>query len=271
MQNKKQVALESKPKLVAKDKQYECQWCSKRFSTKTYLKTHTETAKYCLKQRELKEKDLEEKDDPTQIIKCEFCLSKFSTKSNLLRHSSICKNKTSQQVKILHDSEIKKLTEEFNIENFKNVEIIKKLESIIEERDKSLEEQNITIKELEEYIKELEIRVAKEEGIIEGIGKAKPQQNITTTNTNYVKNNKIKNVLTTTIEPLSIGLVKKHAKDNYTYDLFCKGEAGLLEFIEGIIMKKSEDNEDLIEHNYACTDVSRNNCHSQTHLWCVCE
>jgi hypothetical protein len=277
MQNKKQVALEFKPKLVAKDRPYQCQWCSKKFLTKNNLKTHVETAKYCLKEREQKEKELKEKDDSTEIIKCEFCLSKFSSKSNLFRHLNACKDKISQQAKISHDLEIKKLTEEFNTENSKNTEIIKKLESTIEELNKSLkstlegndksiislkatlEEQDITIRELEEYIKELEIRVAKEEGIIEGIGKAKPQN--VTTNTNYVKNNKIKNVLTTTIPPLSIDLVKQHAKDNYTYDLFCKGEAGLLTFIEGIIMKKSEDNEDLVEHNYACTDVSRNNCH----------
>jgi len=250
MQNKKQI------KLVNTDI-FQCQWCNKNFSTKTNLKTHIKTAKYCLKERNLKEKDLAEKDSAIEIIECEFCSVKFSSKFNLIRHSNICKDKIFQQAKISHELEIKKLTEESEAQNSKNIEIIKKLESTIEELKTSVTSLKTILEESEEYIKELEIRVAKEEGIIEGIGKAKPQ-NVTT---NYVKNNKIKNVLTTTIQPLSIDLVKQHARDNYTYDLFCKGEAGLLTFIEGLIMKKSEDNEGLIEHNYACTDTSRNNCH----------
>jgi uncharacterized Zn-finger protein len=186
--------LEIESNLVTEPTKFQCQWCNKKFTTKNNLKTHIETAKYCLKKRELKEKG-----DADEVIQCDFCLTKFSAKSSLLRHSSACKDKISQQVKILHDSEIKKLTEEFNV-------VIKKLESNIEELNKSvaslkstLEERDITIEESEEYIKELEIRVAKEEGIIEVYKQAKPQQNNITTN--YVKNNKIKNVLTTTIEP----------------------------------------------------------------------
>jgi Zinc finger, C2H2 type len=244
MENKKQEQNDTE--------NFQCQWCNKKFQTKHTLKTHIETAKYCLKKRN--------NSVEIKTAECEFCSVKFSAKASLLRHLITCKDR-------IHHLEIKKFTEESSTEKFKNIEIIKKLESTIEERDISisllkstLENQDITIKELEEYVKELEIRVAKEEGYIQCSKEIKPQQNITTT-TNYVKNNKIKNVLTTTIQPLSIELVKEHAKDNYTYDLFCKSEAGLLTFIEGIIMKKSEDNEGLIEHNYACTDTSRNNCH----------
>jgi len=247
MENKKQVLSKNKKRdLPVETKNFQCEWCNKKFLTKHTLKTHIETAKYCLKDR----------NDPSEInlIECEFCSAKFSAKSSLLRHLTVCKSK---DVKISHDSEIKKLKSTLEERDI----FIASLKTTLEESDKSIlslkstiEEQNIVIKESEE----LEIRVAKEEGIIEGIGKAKPQN--VTTNTNYVKNNKIKNVLTTTIPPLSIDLVKQHARDNYTYDLFCKGEAGLLTFIEGIIIKKSENDENLIERNYACTDVSRNNC-----------
>lgn len=214
---------------------FTCEWCEKSFTNAYTLKTHIETAKYCLKERGEKN---------TKDIECEFCFTKFSVKSSFVRHIDICakrKQHEKEQMQILHKQEITKFKKK-----------LKERDAYIEKLDKHIEKQK-------EYIKELELKLAKGEGYIECFKEAKPQQNIT----NYV-NNKIKNVLTTTIPPLTINLVRENVRDNYTYDIFCKGEAGLLTFIEGIIIKKSEEDENLIEQNYACTDTSRNNCHILT-------
>lgn len=232
MENKKRVILE----FDEGNKLFQCEWCGKKFSTKIILKTHVQTAKYCLKQRG-------ENSPNINVVKCDFCFSIFNTKLGLTRHMKICRKRKEidsdlekRETEKLHNLEIKKLE--------KKVKVLKS-----------------TVKEQENYIKEIELKLAKGEGVIETFKESKPQQNNIT---NYVKNNKIKNVLTTTIPPLTIKLVRENVRNNYTYDLFCKGEAGLLTFIEGIITKKSEEDEDLIEKNYACTDVTRNNCHMLT-------
>ena len=252
-QNRK---LNSSPKSEESELIFKCEWCNKSFYSSYTLKTHIQTAKYCLKQRGQKvSKEVE--------LECKFCNVKFSVKSSFSRHSEICPKRKEYEILIekneienLYKLQIIKLTEEFNIK-FNN------LDSTLKERNVHIEKLEEHIEKMDEYtekqkscIKELELKLAKGEGYIECFKEAKPQ-NIT----NFNINHKIKNVLTATIPPLTINLVKENVRNNYTYELFCKGETGLLTFIEGIIIKK---NADLIEQNYACTDTSRNNCHILT-------
>lgn len=207
---------------------FTCEWCNKSFYNIYNLKVHVETAKYCLKLRG------EKKTNDT--FECEYCHDKFSIKSRFSKHMETCSK-----------LEIIRLKKEMD-----------SVYSILKERDACVEKLNKHIEKQAAYMKDIEIKLAKGEAYMEGYKESKPQQNIT----NFNSHHKIKNILTTTIPPLTINLVKENVRNNYTYELFCKGEQGLIDFIKEITIKKDAN---LIEQNYACTDPSRNDCHILTH------
>ena len=62
----------------------ECSYCKHKLSSKSSLKYHQKSAKYCLK--------IQGK-SPT-LFKCKFCLKQLSTKQHLLGHIQICDTKT---------------------------------------------------------------------------------------------------------------------------------------------------------------------------------
>lgn len=89
----------------------ECQYCKKILSTKSILKTHQQTAKYCLKKqcKEIKGKFL-----------CELCKKDFQTKAHLYNHSNICvKNTPNLNILINENNILKKEIAMLKIENEK--------------------------------------------------------------------------------------------------------------------------------------------------------
>ena len=60
----------------------DCKYCNRKFANKTTLKTHQNTAKYCLK--------LQHKNTIDNIFKCEDCCKNFTSKYNLNKHKNIC-------------------------------------------------------------------------------------------------------------------------------------------------------------------------------------
>ena len=66
-----------------------CNFCQKKFSSKSNLFTHLKTAKYCLDNRN---------SDQNQHIetKCDFCFKKFTTKYVVKSHMTKCKEKLKQ-------------------------------------------------------------------------------------------------------------------------------------------------------------------------------
>ena len=61
---------------------YNCEFCKKNFSTKSTMKTHQQSAKYCLK---IQNKPIEDK------FKCDGCGKKFTTLLHINRHMEVCK------------------------------------------------------------------------------------------------------------------------------------------------------------------------------------
>ena len=63
-----------------------CEYCNKEYSSKGILETHQKTAKFCLRLRNNKEKEI-------KTFKCEFCEDNFNLKHVLERHHGRCKIK----------------------------------------------------------------------------------------------------------------------------------------------------------------------------------
>lgn len=100
----------------------ECNYCKHKLSTKSALKFHQKTARYCLKIQGI--------NDVKGNFICELCGKDFQNKSHLNNHSNICE-KNSPNVKKLKD-EVQKLKEE-NI-------ILKKENEILNIDKKNLQE-----------------------------------------------------------------------------------------------------------------------------------
>jgi hypothetical protein len=84
----------------------ECKYCKNIFSTKSNLKLHQKTAKYCLKMR----------NEVVKEYKCESCDKSFSVVSSLNRHQQFCKsnsivNRLSEE-NLEYEKEINKLRQE---------------------------------------------------------------------------------------------------------------------------------------------------------------
>ena len=59
----------------------ECKYCKKVLSTKSSLKTHQNTAKYCLKIQGMESK---------QVFECKLCNKTFTLKQTYQRHKISC-------------------------------------------------------------------------------------------------------------------------------------------------------------------------------------
>ena len=65
---------------------YLCEYCNRNFKTKGVLKTHQETAKYCLNLREKVQEEI------TTNNECEYCKKNLTTKFKLELHKKICRS-----------------------------------------------------------------------------------------------------------------------------------------------------------------------------------
>ena len=239
---------------------YACEFCNKSFSTKYVLKKHVETAKYCAELRG---------DNPTKKYVCEFCGKPFTQKPHLKDHLKCCteykvyvaseKEKTQKELEIKQiNTETEKYTkrikllrldlakEKIKIKNLsqnetKHLEIIERLQAENDEKD--------------EKIIELEKTLERGRGILIGYEKVKPA-NVITNNT--IVNQKLAALKVDNIKPLTLTTIQEHIP-NYTFELFLKGEAGIVEYIVSMTQLQMEDG--TIEQSYACTDKSRNTFH----------
>jgi hypothetical protein len=193
---------------------FNCKFCNKKFSNKQNLRKHIETAKYCLEARGIKD---------YIIFTCEFCSCTFTQKINLTTHLKICQIRIEKN----HSTEI---------EGFK----------------KALDEEKIIISELKKHIRELELELAKKEGYVAGIEKAKP-----TITKNKIYNQKILNIKTTTIKPFTAELVRRNVY-KYDFESFFGGILQLSQFISDMIVLETDEGK---ERNFVCTDASRNSFH----------
>ena len=92
----------------------ECPYCNTKFSCKTSLKHHQETAKYCLKLQGIN----------TKKFVCECCQKNFSTKYRLENHYRSCLSYKKKSIE-----------NEFNSEKNKLLEKLSEMKKIIEQKD----------------------------------------------------------------------------------------------------------------------------------------
>lgn len=217
-----------------------CEWCKTSFTHEHNLKTHVKSAKYCLKMRA----EILENDDKNKKsgFSCEYCDSSFTQKINLNQHYNICKKK----VEVTYLSELSKLREEYEKKNSKMKKQYKaqineekderdKMEIILQNQNKLLQNQSELVQSLTERNNELEKQLAKEQGCIIGMEKAKPIQTINNNgNTMYV-HPKLANINIETIRPLTIETVQEDMH-KLTFHEFCRGIQGLIDFILNIII-----------------------------------
>jgi hypothetical protein len=109
-----------------------CIFCKKTFSSKSILKTHINSAKYCSQNRPTDSQHLK------VIFKCEGCSIELTSKQTLDNHKSKC-------IEFI----LKKSQEEY-------AKQIASLEKIISEKDKIISEKDKIISEKDNHIKELE-------------------------------------------------------------------------------------------------------------------
>ena len=136
--------------------EYICNFCNKKFSSKSNIDKHKKTAKYCL---ELQKKDISNDfknnsisnnisstSSINNIYKCDFCNKEYLRKDNLNLHLLTCKTKIKNENKNKEEEYIK------NKENEIKYEYIEKLNK---EYFNTINEQKIRINDLENQIKNL--------------------------------------------------------------------------------------------------------------------
>jgi hypothetical protein len=233
----------------------ECEFCKKKFVSKSNLYTHQNTAKYCLK--------IQGKNKETQF-KCEFCDKIVTQRSSLEDHLGVCKEKLK---KIQRDKEIDSQNTIKKLE----IEIVRLKKA--NEKNQQLKEKEIYyekfIQEKNDYIAKLEAKLEKIETTLETkldskleklekietavttiaieakvASKAAPTTNNTTNNITVTTTNNMLN--------LSQEHVKKVLTDNLDYNVVYAGQAGLATFVVDKMLKNQAGN--LI---YRCVDPSR--------------
>ena len=201
----------------------ECEYCNKTFSTKSNLKYHMKTAKYCL---EIQKRNNNLDDIQSKSFDCIYCKKEFSTNQRLLKHSSFCIER------------YKKLLETKD----------KEYEEKLELKDKELCEAYNRIQELENQIKTVRLEVENEmikerndrlESTVEEIAK-QPKNQI---------NNKI---LITTALDLSTEKISSMINGTFSHEHLSMGQKGVARFAYDNMLKDDEG-----KLKYICTDPSR--------------
>jgi len=114
-----------------------CSFCEKKFSSKSILKTHINSAKYCIENRPT--------DAPTKVIyKCEGCKVELTSKQTLDNHKSKCVELINKKKDEEHSKNLLKKDEEHS----KQIAILEKIILEKDQRIKDLESklENIALK-----------------------------------------------------------------------------------------------------------------------------
>jgi hypothetical protein len=227
-----------------------CEFCNNKFTNHLILKTHKNSAKYCLKIQ----KELEDTLIISEFI-CEHCNKKFTLKQGLSRHIKSCK-----ELKIKTDSNT--LTTEQECITLKNS--VTKLEKHIENLEKN-ECEIINIKHeyiiLKTTIIQLEKQLEKKDEHIREL--QDKMERITTTaisRPTTVQNNTNTNNINTKysyLSPLTITSeeIKNRVNTHFTHEHFKKGQVGVADFAYRYIIPDEDGNP-----TYIFADIARKKC-----------
>jgi hypothetical protein len=197
---------------------FECIYCNKDFTSKSILKTHQKSAKYCLKiqaESSIKKVDLEI--DKRSYL-CKFCNKSFTSKVCFQKHLDICIVKLKNTIKEL------------------SVELDRK-EKIIEEQKHQMK--TIRLEVENEFYKQREERST---NVVEEIAK---QPRVQQTNNNQ-------KILITSNMDLSNEKMKEMIENSFNANYMIQGQKGVARFAYDTILKDEQG-----KLKYICTDPSR--------------
>lgn len=126
----------------------ECQYCKNNFNTKSILKYHQKTAKYCISIQGNKNTNYE----------CESCKKTFSTKQNLQVHKTSCTSNIISEMEISYKNEILKISDDRDKQIEKLEKTIKDLQNTIEKLASQAISRSTTTKntQINNYIQQLQ-------------------------------------------------------------------------------------------------------------------
>ena len=209
---------------------YLCEYCNRNFKTKGVLKTHQETAKYCLNLREKVQEEI------TTNNECEYCKKNLTTKFKLELHKKICRSQ---------DLYKRYLQLENNFHHYKisSEEKYRVYEDQLKYKDLEISKLEENISNLQNQIKELA-----------SLAIEKPSNNIINTSNNNSHNKMIDN---RTLNMVPFNLTQEQIletlKEKFEEKHLMKGQEGLASFfVENILVTPEK------KFLYRCTDPSRN-------------
>jgi hypothetical protein len=204
-----------------------CDFCKKKFATKSNLSLHQKTAKYCLDLRG---------NSGTIKFECEYCSKSFSNNNRLTSHYSICKSLKEKQI---------------SAENMN----IKFLEKQVENLSDQLKDEKLVKKqmrdEINSYKKQLEEERERCKQLQETIAKIAMNSKGTTT-THIVNNSNSNNNNTYTLNLNDSEAMSKFLEENLDKNVVGGGQKALANLISNKYLK-APNGKDL----YICTDPSR--------------
>ena len=217
----------------------ECQYCKKMFSTKSILKTHQNTAKFCLKlQGNLP--------DTLNMYVCTYCNESKTTKHSLGIHMNTC-SANSEKVRNLIASYMTKI-ENLTIKNESlssdNIKLISQL---------SDKDELITELKLEAVRAELKVYKQLSESATNCVEEIAKQPKIQTQTTQNIQNNKLLNMKPFDLEDEKVkermlGIATEFFDRNY----FNEGQKGVARFTAEKLLRDTDG-----KLQYRCTDPSR--------------
>jgi hypothetical protein len=126
-----------------------CNYCNNIFSSKSSLKYHQKSAKYCLEKQGKK----------SSLYSCKFCDKKLSTKQHLLSHMTICNSKCVEELENKYEEKINIIKNQYEKQLLaQNIQLEEQKQTIHNLQDKL---ENIALKAIErpfeeEYIDTIE-------------------------------------------------------------------------------------------------------------------
>ena len=213
-----------------------CEFCDKKFSTKSNLSNHQKTTKYCL--------ILQGKENENKKYKCDLCEKEFTVNQNLREHYVNCLKINSK-----YTENLKKKEEKYQDELRTKDNLITQLKDEIKQRDCENDLNVVQFKEREkrkdEYISKLEELLNKANQTIAEIAK---QPKTTNNSDNRVNNNYITN----NFDINDIEKISDVLDNHLTPDVLRRGQEGIADMLKNHLLQ-TENGEPI----YECTDVSR--------------
>lgn len=221
----------------------DCEYCKKIFSSKTNLRVHQNSAKYCINLRNNKESedDKQKVDEKKVDFNCNFCQKSLFSKFRLNQHLKTCKEKIYQT----YEEQLKTLKRQIEL----SVETEKKLINDKYELEAKCNNAYEYISKLETQVKELQSQIID----LAYIAIEKPSN---VTNNTHNSNNTTKMIDNRVLNMVPMDLTKESItralEEKFTEQHLLKGQKGVAEFcVESILVTPEK------KYLMKCTNASR--------------